>query len=133
MITTVGVGYLLGGCYLIYRKIISWHTPVALLSGIALTALVFYLYDNTSYSSPWFHIFSGASLLGAFFIATDPVSSCTSNQGKLFYGAGIGLLTYAIRTWGGYPDGIAFAVLLMNMAAPFIDYYTKPRVYGAAG
>lgn len=128
---SVGVCYLLGGLYLIYRKIISWHTPVALLAGISVTALVFYLLDSEHYASPLFHIFSGAALLGAFFIATDPVSSCTSNKGKLFYGAGIGVLTYVIRTWGGYPDGIAFAVLLMNMAAPFIDYYTRPRVYGA--
>jgi electron transport complex protein RnfD len=128
---TAGACYLLGGLYLIYRKIISWHTPVALLAGISATALVFYLLDSGHYASPLFHIFSGAALLGAFFIATDPVSSCTSNKGKLFYGAGIGVLTYVIRTWGGYPDGIAFAVLLMNMAAPFIDYYTRPRVYGA--
>jgi electron transport complex protein RnfD len=125
------LGYLTGGLYLIYKKIISWHTPVALLSGMTLIALVFYLYDADIYASPLLHIFSGATLLGAFFIATDPVSSCTSNRGKLFYGAGIGLLTYIIRTWGGYPDGIAFAVLLMNMAAPFIDHYSKPRVYGA--
>lgn len=129
----VGAGYLLGGCYLIYRKIISWHTPVALACSIMLMALIFYLYDSNTYSSPWFHLFSGATLLGAFFIATDPVSSCTSNKGKLYYGAGIGVLTYAIRSWGGYPDGIAFAVLLMNMAAPFIDYYTKPKVYGTTG
>ncbi len=128
---SVAFCYLLGGIYLIYKKVISWHTPIAVLGGISVIALIFYLLNSEAYTSPLFHIFSGGALLGAFFIATDPVSSCTSNKGKLVYGAGIGLLTYIIRTWGGYPDGIAFAVLLMNMAAPFIDYYTKPRVFGA--
>jgi electron transport complex protein RnfD len=71
-------------------------------------------------------------MLGAFFIATDPVSSATTDRGRLIYGAGIGLVTYLIRTWGGYPDGIAFAVLLMNAAAPLIDRYTRPRIYGRA-
>jgi electron transport complex protein RnfD len=77
-----------------------------------------------------FHIFGGATLLAAFFIATDPVSASTTPMGRIYYGAGIGLLIYVIRTWGGYPDGVAFAVLLMNMAAPTIDYYTQPRVFG---
>ena len=71
-----------------------------------------------------------AAMLGAFFIATDPVSAATSDRGRLIYGAGIGVLTYVIRTWGGYPDGVAFAVLLMNMAVPAIDRYTVPRAYG---
>jgi len=71
-------------------------------------------------------------LLGAFFIATDPVSAATTNRGRLIFGAGIGLLTYSIRTWGGYPDGLAFAVLLMNAAVPLIDRYTRPRIYGHA-
>lgn len=127
----VAVWYLAGGLYLIYRKIISWHTPVSVLLGLAIAALIFNLINPEYYTSALFHLFSGGAMLGAFFIATDPVSSCTSNKGKLVYGAGIGLLTYIIRTWGGYPDGIAFAVLLMNMAAPFIDHYTKPRVFGA--
>jgi electron transport complex protein RnfD len=69
-------------------------------------------------------------MLGAFFIATDPVTAATSHKGRLIFGAGVGLLTYAIRTWGGYPDGIAFAVLIMNAAAPLIDRYTKPAIYG---
>jgi electron transport complex protein RnfD len=69
-------------------------------------------------------------MLGAFFIATDPVSASTTPRGRLYFGAGVGVLTYIIRTWGGYPEGLAFAVLLMNMAAPTIDYYTQPRVFG---
>ena len=70
-------------------------------------------------------------MIGAFFIATDPVSGATTIKGRLIFGTGIGLLTYVIRVWGGYPDGIAFAVILMNMLVPLIDYYTQPRVYGA--
>jgi electron transport complex protein RnfD len=69
-------------------------------------------------------------MLGAFFIATDPISAATSTKGRLYYGAGIGILVYIIRTWGGYPDGVAFAVLLMNMAAPTLDYYSRPRTFG---
>jgi electron transport complex protein RnfD len=69
-------------------------------------------------------------MLGAFFIVTDPVTSAVSKKGRLIFGAGVGLVTFVIRVWGNYPDGIAFAVLLMNFAAPFIDYYTLPRTYG---
>ncbi len=89
-----------------------------------------YLLDAGRHPSPLFHLFSGATLLGAFFIATDPVSAATTDQGRLIYGAGIGALTFIIRSWGGYPDGFAFAVLLMNLAVPVIDRYTRPRVYG---
>lgn len=76
------------------------------------------------------HLFSGATMLGAFFIITDPVSGATSNKGRLIFGAGVGLFTYVIRAWGNYPDAVAFAVLLMNFAAPTIDNYTVPRTYG---
>jgi electron transport complex protein RnfD len=78
----------------------------------------------------FFHLFSGATMLGAFFIATDPVTAATSPSGRVIYGAAIGVLTYVIRTWGGYPDGVAFAVLMMNLARPLIDRYTIPRIYG---
>jgi electron transport complex protein RnfD len=122
--------FLLGGIWLIYKKIISWHIPVAMLLSLALMALIFHLTDLDNYASPLFHLFTGASMLGAFFIATDPVTAATTPRGKLFYGAGVGIFTYIIRTWGGYPDAVAFAVLLMNMAAPMIDYYTQPRVFG---
>jgi len=120
----------LGGVWLIYKKVISWHIPVAVLGSLFTIALIFYLKDPDHYASPMFHVFSGAAMLGAFFIATDPVSAATTNMGRIVYGIGIGILTYVIRVWGGYPDGIAFAVLLMNLAAPTIDYYTQPRVYG---
>jgi electron transport complex protein RnfD len=94
---------------------------------------VFYTINPDTFTSPVFQLFSGASMLGAFFIATDPVSASTTPRGRLIFGAGIGMLTFLIRTWGGYPDGMAFAVLLMNMAAPTIDHYTQPRVFGHTG
>ncbi len=122
--------FLLGGLWLIYRKVISWHIPLAMLGTLVLLAGLFYLVDQDKFASPVFHLFSGAALLGAFFIATDPVTASATPRGRLYYGAGIGAFTYIIRTWGGYPDGVAFAVLLMNMAAPLIDYYTQPRTYG---
>jgi H+/Na+-translocating ferredoxin:NAD+ oxidoreductase subunit D len=120
----------LGGLYLLYTGTIRWQIPVALFAGLLTPAVVFYFIDTSQYAAPGFHAFSGASMLGAFFIATDPVSAATTDRGRLVYGAGIGLLTYLIRTWGGYPDGIAFAVLLMNGAVPLIDRYTRPRIYG---
>lgn len=135
--TLGGVGWewingaiLLGGLWLLYRNIISWHIPAGLLGMLGAMALGFHLYDPTHYASPVFHLFSGAAMLGAFFIATDPVSASTTPMGRLLYGVGIGALTYIIRTWGGYPDAIAFAVILMNMVVPTIDRYTQPRVYG---
>ena len=108
----------LGGLYLLYTSTIRWQIPVALLAGLLTPATLFYFIDASRYAAPGFHLFSGATMLGAFFIATDPVSAAGSDRGRLIYGAGIGILTYMIRTWGGYPDGIAFAVLLMNGAVP---------------
>jgi electron transport complex protein RnfD len=119
-----------GGLYLLYTGTIRWQIPVALLAGLLVPATGFYLVDASRYAAPGFHLFSGASMLAAFFIATDPVSAAATNRGRLIYGAGIGLLTYMIRTWGGYPDGVAFAVLLMNGAVPLIDRYTRPRIFG---
>lgn len=125
------LAFLAGGCYLLYRKIFTWHAPVSMLLALSLMALVFY--DNGSSASggsPLMHLLSGATMLGAFFIVTDPVSSAVSNRGRLIYGAAIGVLIYLIRRWGNYPDAVAFAVLIMNFAAPFIDHYTMPRTYG---
>lgn len=122
--------YLLGGLYLLYRRIISWQVPVALIGTVVALSLPAYLLDPANNPVPLQHVFSGALVLGAFFIATDPVSGCTSAKGRLWFGAGVGIITLIIRRWGGYPDGIAFGVLLMNMAAPLIDRYTKPRAYG---
>ena len=126
----INLWFLVGGAYLLARRVINWHIPAGVIGGLFLIALVFYASDTDTFPSPLFHLFSGAAMLGAFFIATDPVSAATTPRGRLLFGAGIGVIAYVIRTWGGYPDGIAFGVLLMNMAAPTIDYYTKPRVFG---
>ena len=127
----INLAFLAGGIWLLYRRIYSWHGPTAML--ITITLMASFGYDggsSASLGSPLFHLLSGATMLGAFFIITDPVSGCTSNRGRFIFGAGVGLLVYLIRSWGNYPDAIAFAVLLMNFAAPFIDYYTQPRTYG---
>lgn len=123
----------LGGLYLMWRGIIRWQIPVAVILGLCIPATFFWLIDSGSHPPPTFHLFSGATMLCAFFIATDPVSAATSRSGRLVYGFGIGVLTFVIRSWGGYPDGVAFAVLLMNMAVPAIDHFTRPRTYGHPG
>jgi electron transport complex protein RnfD len=122
--------YALGGLWLLWRRIISWHVPVTMIGSVLLLGLVTYLFDPGSNPAPLQHMFSGALIIGAFFIATEPVSGCASNRGRLIFGTGVGVITLIIRGWGGYPDGVAFAVLLMNMAAPLIDHYTRPRIYG---
>lgn len=125
----VNLGFLAGGLLLIQRRIITWHIPVSLLGALTLMALLFG-YDPDQSVPLGLHLMAGGTMLGAFFIATDPVSAATSNRGKLWYGAGIGTLLYTIRAWGSYPDAVAFAVLLMNLAVPFLDYYTRPRTRG---
>ncbi len=127
----VNIGFLLGGAFLLYKRIFSWHAPVAMLATLSLLSLMFYTGGSSaSAGSPLFHWLSGGTMLGAFFILTDPVTSAVSKKGRLIFGAGAGILIFVIRVWGNYPDAIAFAVLLMNFAAPFIDYYTLPRTYG---
>ncbi len=126
----INLAFLAGGLWLWYRRVISWHIPLALLLALTLSAAVFWLWDAQHYPSPLFHLLSGGTMLTAFFIATDPVSASTTPVGKLLYAAGIGLFTYLIRTWGAYPDAFAFAVIIMNMAVPLLDAYTRPRVYG---
>jgi electron transport complex protein RnfD len=121
---------LAGGLLLLARGIVRWQIPAAMLAGIALPAALGAALDPGSHPGALFHLFSGATILGAFFIATDPVSAATSDRGRLVYGAGVGLITWIIRRWGSYPDGVAFAVLLMNLAVPLIDRYTIPRIYG---
>lgn len=127
----VSLGFLIGGVFLLARRIFSWHAPVAFL--LTLGVMAAFGYDSGSSQSggsPLFHWFSGGTMFGAFFILTDPVTSAVSTRGRLVYGAMAGLLVYIIRAWGNYPDAVAFAVLLANFAAPFIDYYTQPRTYG---
>lgn len=120
----------IGGIFLLVTNIVRWHIPIAMLGTIAVLALLMHGVDAGRYPPMTFHLTTGSIVLGAFFIATDPVSAPSSPRGRLFYGAAIGVLTYTIRTWGGYPDAIAFAVLLMNLVAPALDRHTVPRIYG---
>lgn len=122
--------YLLGGLYLWQQKIISWHLPAAFLGALTLISGVFWVINSAHFASPLLHLFSGASMLAAFFIITDPVSGPTTPKGKLYFAAGVGIITYLIRVYGGYPDGVAFAVIFMNICVPLIDAHTQPRVFG---
>ncbi len=119
-----------GGFWLLIKKIIRWQIPVGVGVGLLGPALIMYLLDPGTSPGPGFHLFAGATILCAFFIATDPVSAATSPKGRLIYGIGIGFLIWCIRRWGSYADGVAFAVLIMNMAVPVIDYLTRPRIVG---
>jgi electron transport complex protein RnfD len=110
--------------------IIRWQIPLGVGLGLLVPASIMYLVGPGTNPSPGFHLFAGATILCAFFIATDPVSAATSTRGRFVYGLGIGFLTWCIRCWGSYADGVAFAVLIMNMAVPAIDYLTRPRVVG---
>jgi len=122
----VNFGFLIGGLFLLARKIITWHIPVTLLASFSILAFIFHLIDPAVYSSASFQMFAGGTMLGAFFIATDPVTSCASIKGKIIFAMLVGILEYLIRTFGGYPDGIAFAIVISNMFVPLIDYYTAP-------
>lgn len=126
----VALGFMLGGIYLLMVRIITWHIPVAFLGTLFVTAGIFYLADPAHYAAPVLHWFSGAAMIGAFFILTDPITGPTTNKGKMIFAAGAGLLTYLIRAFGGFPDGVAFATLLMNLCVPLIDAYTQPPVFG---
>ena len=127
----VNLAFLAGGAWLLYRRIFTWHAPIAMLVALSLSALMGYDGGSSeSGGSALFHLFSGATMFAAFFIVTDPVSSAVSNRGRLIFGALIGLLVYLIRVLGNYPDAVAFAVLILNFCAPFIDHYTQPTVYG---
>ncbi|OZI14387.1 electron transport complex subunit RsxD [Sodalis-like symbiont of Philaenus spumarius] len=128
--TWANISFLLGGLYLIWRRVISWHIPLSFLASMLIGAgLVHWLAQAVS-APPLLHLFSGATMLGAFFIATDPVTAAITVRGRVIFGALTGLLVWLIRTWGGYPDGVAFAVLLANICVPLIDHYTQPRAYG---
>lgn len=129
----VAIGFAIGGLYLIFTRIISWHLPVAYLAALFATAGLFHLVDPQHYVTPLFHWFSGAAMIGAFFIITDPVTSPTTAKGKIIFAVGAGVLTYLIRAFGGFPDGMAFATLLMNLCVPLIDAYTQPKVFGKKG
>ncbi|MBA5762014.1 electron transport complex subunit RsxD [Vibrio sp. 404] len=126
----VNLAYLAGGIALLKLRVISWQIPVSFLASLFIVSGLFMVITPDQTASPIIHLFSGATMLGAFFIATDPVSASTTVKGRLIFGAFIGVMVFIIRSWGGFPDGVAFAVLLANMCVPLIDYYTKPRTYG---
>lgn len=125
------LGFLAGGLFLMSQRVFTWHAPISMLASLTIMSALFYDGGSSaSGGSPLFHLLSGATMFGAFFIVTDPVTSAVSSKGRIIYGALIGVLLYLIRVWGNYPDAIAFSVLLMNFAAPLLDYYTRPRTYG---
>ncbi|GAA3976741.1 electron transport complex subunit RsxD [Allohahella marinimesophila] len=126
----INLAFLVGGLILLSRGLIRWQIPVSMLTAFTLCSLIASPSGDQVLSFSLFQLSSGAVMLGAFFIATDPVTAATSRQGQLLFGAGIGLLLFLIRRYSAWPDGIAFAVLLMNLCVPLLDYYTRPRVYG---
>lgn len=126
----VNLAYLAGGIFLILVGTISWRIPTAMLASLTLCAVTAWLLAPEQHPAPMIHLLSGATMLGAFFIATDPVTAATTPRGRLLFGALIGLLVFVIRAFGGYPDAVAFAVLLANIATPMLDSLTRPRVYG---
>lgn len=126
----INVAFLLGGVWMIYSGVISWQYPVGFLGSLAAISLLFNQMDPATYPPVDFVLLTGGTMLAAFFIITDPVTASTTPRGKLIYACGIGILVYVIRNWGAFPDGIAFAILLMNIAVPLIDQYTQPRVFG---
>lgn len=121
---------LLGGLYLIYKRIITWHIPVAVLASSGLLSGLMYIINPAVYASPVVHLLSGGMMLGAFFMATDYVTSPMSKRGQLFFGAMIGVLTILIRLFGAYPEGMSFAILIMNAFTPLINTYIKPEHFG---
>jgi electron transport complex protein RnfD len=127
---TSAILILAGGLFLMYKRIISWHIPLSVMGGLFVIASIFHLVDPARFASGTFHLVSGATFLGAFFIATDYVTSPVTRTGQLIFGISCGVLIWLIRTFAGYPEGVAFAVLLMNSLTPIIDQYTRPRAFG---
>lgn len=124
----INLAFLAGGLFLLQRRVIAWHAPVAMLGSLFVVSLLCWNGSGSdSHGSPLFHLLSGATMLGAFFIITEPVSGAKSPLARLLFGVGVGLLTYLIRTWGGYPDGVAFAVLLMNLCVPALERFAAAR------
>ncbi|WP_277759089.1 RnfABCDGE type electron transport complex subunit D [Pseudomonas sp. A34-9] len=124
----VNLAFLAGGLFLLQRRVFGWHAPAGMLGSLFVVSLLFWNGSGSdSHGSPLFHLLSGATMLGAFFIITEPVSGAKARLARLLFGVGAGLLTYAIRAWGGYPDGVAFAVLLMNLCVPVLERFAARR------
>ena len=124
------IAILIGGLYLLYKKIITWHIPVSFIVTAFVFSGIMWFVDPLRYAHPLFHVMTGGLILGAFFMATDYVTSPVTNRGMLIFGAGCGFLTILIRLFGGYPEGVSFAILLMNLATPLIDKLVTPSKYG---
>ncbi|MDQ6956277.1 MAG: RnfABCDGE type electron transport complex subunit D [Mariprofundaceae bacterium] len=130
---TSALALLIGGIYLLARHTITWHIPFSFIATVAVLAAIASMIDPNHYTPPLFHMLAGGLILCAFFMATDPVSSPVTPVGQIVFGIGCGVITWCIRTWGGYPEGAMFAVVLMNCAVPLIDHYCRPTVYGKRG
>lgn len=126
----IALAYCAGGLFLIARRIIDWRLPFGFIAGLGLTACIFWLLVPDRFPSPLFHLASGGAMLAAFFIVTDPVTAASTPRGKLIFALGAGIIAWFVRTFGVYPDGIAFAVLLMNLCVPLIDRKTQPAIFG---
>jgi Na+-translocating ferredoxin:NAD+ oxidoreductase subunit D len=129
---TSAILLLLGGAFLLWKRVITWHIPVAYMGTVAGLAFIYYLISGVPnvHIAVLFHLLSGGLILGAFFMATDMVTSPVTNKGMIIFGAGCGLITFIIRIWGGYPEGVSYSILLMNAVTPLIDRYIKPRIFG---
>lgn len=123
---------ILGLIYLLWKRIITWHIPVSILATVGIFTGILYLFNPTVLYNPLIHLFSGGLMLGAVFMATDYVTSPMTKKGMIIYGIGIGFITVAIRIWGSYPEGVSFAIFLMNGVTPLINHYTKPKRFGGS-
>ncbi|PKP52774.1 MAG: Na+-transporting NADH:ubiquinone oxidoreductase subunit D [Bacteroidetes bacterium HGW-Bacteroidetes-1] len=124
------IALILGGIYMVIRKVINWQLPVSIILTVFVFAGIFHLIDPQHYINPTFHLLTGGLMLGAIYMATDMVSSPMNMTGKIIYGVGIGLITIIIRLWGAYPEGISFAILIMNAFTPLINTAFKPKRFG---
>ena len=124
------IALLIGGIYLIARKVIDITTPLTILLTVFVFTGIFYLVDPAQYIAPWYHLVYGGLLLGAFFMATDMVTTPMTTTGRIIFGVGVGLITVVIRLWGAYPEGVSFAILIMNAFTPLINKLCKPTVFG---
>lgn len=126
------IALLLGACYMFYKKIITWHIPVSYILSVVIFSGIFWLINPERYLDPLFQLLTGGLMLGVFYMATDMVSSPVNSKGMLIFGTGCGILTMLIRLWGGYPEGVSFAILIMNAFTPLINRSFKPRRFGLA-
>ena len=124
------IALLLGLAYMLWKKIITWHIPVSIIATVFVVAGLFHLYDPYTFAAPQVHLFTGGLMLGAIFMATDYVTSPMTHKGMVIYGIGIGFLTIIIRLFGAYPEGMSFAILIMNVFTPLINTYCKPKRFG---